>query len=352
MKANSTDAKITWSLRDILTQNYNLVTPPGNYSPKVGDVIGASVIKVANHTRVYSFENKYLRLFKGDVIYGVLGYRYASDAFHADTIDMKNLHLLTNAGLIGTVKDKNSNISEATRLQFEGVLIKENGNEVLNLKTTLFHPENSGLNYPPVIFVVGSGMNTGKTTTMATIGRALFESGVRVALLKVTGSVAQRDIFEFESTGVNYTADFSDYGFPSTYLSNPDELEALFTKMLMDADSSHPDIVLAEIADGILQRETQILLRSKLAMESSIGVILTAPCACSALTLTEKTRQIGYLPIAVTGIITNSPLFMKEFSQYDATPVIDTKSEKAKFVEMIKEKMKAKYIDFGYEANK
>lgn len=341
MKANLENAKITWSLRDIQAQNYHLVTHPENYSPNVGDVIGASVLKVNNHTRVYSFENKYLRLFKGDVIYGVLGYRYASDAFHADTIDMRNLHLLTNAGLIGTVKEKHSNISEATKLKFEGVIIN-NGNEVLNLKTALFHPGNSNFNYPPVIFVVGSGMNSGKTTTTAGIGRALFESGMRVALLKVTGSVSQRDIFEFESTSVNYTADFSDYGFPSTYLGNPDELEALFTKMLLDANSSHPDIVLAEIADGILQRETQILLKSKLAMKSCIGVILTAPCACSALALTEKTKQIGHSPIAVTGIITNSPLFMKEFSQYDTTPIIDTKSEVAKFVEKIKEKMKTK----------
>lgn len=338
----SANAKITWSLRDIQPQNYQLVTPPENYSPKVGDVIVTSVLKVNNHTRVYSSENKYLSLFKGDVIYGVLGYRYASDAFHADTIDMGNLHLLTNGGLIGTVKEKNSNISDPTSLKFEGVLINKIDDEILNLKTALFHQDNFDFNYPPVIFVVGSGMNSGKTTTTARVGRALFESGMRVALLKVTGSVSQRDIFEFESTGVNYTADFSDYGFPSTYMSSPDELEALFAKMVEDAAASHPDVVLVEIADGILQRETQILLQNKIAMKSSIGVILTAPCACSALTLTEKVKQIGYYPIAVSGIITNSPLFMQEFSQYDTTPVIDTKSGKAKFVETILERIKVK----------
>ncbi len=338
----SVNVKITWSLRDIQPQNYQLVSPPKNYIPKVGDVVVTSVLKVNNHTRVYSSENKYLSLFKRDVIYGVLGYRYASDAFHADTIDMENLHLLTNAGLIGTVKEKNANISEPTSLKFEGVLINKTEDEILNLKTALFQPGNSDFNYPPVIFVVGSGMNSGKTTTTARVGRALFERGMRVALLKVTGSVSQRDIFEFESTGVNYTADFSDYGFPSTYLCSPDELEALFMKMLKDATSSHPDVVLVEIADGILQRETQILLQNEIAMKSSIGVILTAPCACSALALTEKTKQIGHSPIAVTGIITNSPLFMQEFIQYDATPVIDTKSGKSKFVETILERMKVK----------
>jgi len=334
--ASSIDLKSTWSIRKVILENYRLVKALENYIPKVGDVAAVKVLKVANHSRIYSSENKYVQLYKDDVIFGVLGFRYASDAFHADTIDINNLHLLTNAGLIGTVRDKHSGISEPTRLELVGIFVNNNGYEVLNLKTEFFKRARIDLTYPPVILVIGTGMNSGKTTTAARLGRSLIENGIKTALLKVTGSVSQRDLFEFESTGVNYTADFSDYGFPSTYMCNQDELTRLFSIMLEDTITTQPDVVIAEIADGILQRETQMLLKTDIVRNSCIGVVLTAPCSCSALTLAAKVKQLDYSRIAVTGIITNSPLFIQEFKQYDTTPVLDTQTGQDQFIELIK----------------
>jgi len=337
--ASRIDLKSTWSIRKVKLENYRLVKAPENYIPKVGDVAGVKVIKVANHSRIYSSENKYVQLYKDDIIFGVLGFRYATDAFHAYSIDINNLHLLTNAGLIGTVKDKHSSLSEPTRLELAGVFVRNNSNEILNLKTEFFKPARNDLAYPPVMLVIGTGMNSGKTTTAARLGRALIENGIKTALLKVTGSVSQRDIFEFESTGVNYTADFSDYGFPSTYLCNQDELKGLFSRMLEDTIPTQPDAVIIEIADGILQRETQMLLKTDIVRESCIGVVLTAPCSCSAITLSGKVKQLDYSPIAVTGIITNSPLFMQEFKQYDTTPVLDTQTNQAQFIDLIRTRL-------------
>jgi len=336
MTASAINFKSTWAIRKIQLENYRLINAPANYTPNVGDVARVKVLKVVNHSRIYSSGNKYLKLYQNDMILGVLGYRYASDAFHADTIDINNLHLLTNAGLIGTVKDKHSNVLEPTRLKLVEVLVNKNSNEILNLKAMFFKPGRINLTYPPVIFVIGTGMNSGKTTTAARLGRSLTENGLKVALLKATGSVSQRDIYEFESTGVNYTADFSDYGFPSTYLCDQGELVGLYTRMLEDTLPTQPDVVIAEIADGILQRETQILLKTDIVRESCIGVVLTAPCSCSALTLADKVRQLDYSPIAVTGIITNSPLFMQEFEQYDKTPVLNTRTNQDQLVALIK----------------
>ena len=334
--ASAIDLKSTWSIRKVKLENYRLVKTLENYIPKVGDVAGVKVLKVANHSRIYSSENKYVQLYKDDIIFGVLGFRYASDAFHADTIDINNLHLLTNAGLIGTVRDKHSSISEPTRLKLVGIFVNNNSYEVLNLKTEFFKRVRIDLAYPPVILVIGTGMNSGKTTTAARLGRSLIENGIKTAILKVTGSVSQRDLFEFESTGVNYTADFSDYGFPSTYMCNQDELTGLFSIMLEDTIPTQPDVVIVEIADGILQRETQMLLKTDIVRNSCIGVVLTAPCSCSALTLAAKVKQLDYSPIAVTGIITNSPLFIQEFKQYDTTPVLDTQTGRDQFIELIK----------------
>ncbi|TSA33853.1 MAG: hypothetical protein D4R64_13400 [Porphyromonadaceae bacterium] len=331
--------KMTWSVRKFHKEELYVSKKMESNVYEAGDVVMVMVTKVANHTRIYTADNKFLRLYKGDIIVGTLGYRYASDAFHANSIDLSNLHLLTNSGLIGTVTSRHSETIEPTRLKLIGIVSDHKDFEPINLKSALFKPGKKGLTYPPVIFVIGTGMNSGKTTTTARIGHSLVENGLSVSLLKVTGSVAYRDLFEFESTGARYTADFSDYGFPSTYMCPQEELVGLYSRMLEDTLSSKPDVILVEIADGILQRETQLLLKSNLAKSTSVGVILTAPCACSALTLVGKVKELNYSPIAVSGIITNSPLFVEEFATYDSTPVLDTNGNRHQFVDLISRRL-------------
>ena len=328
--------KRTWSIRKIQLENYHIINSTNDYIPKPGDVVAVKISKVANHTRIYSSVNKYVRLYKDDVIIGTFGFRYASDAFHANSFDLKNLHLITNGGLIGTVNKKSKKVGEPTQVKLLGPLVNKNSLEVFNLKAALFNPGNLKAGFPPVVFVVGTGMNSGKTTSSARIGRVLKEAGLSVALLKVTGSVSHRDIYEFEAIGANYTADFSDYGFPSTYLCTQIELVDLYIRMLEDTLPSKPDIVVAEIADGILQRETQLLLQANISKITNLGVILTAPCACSALALVERVKKFNYSPIAVTGLITNSPLFIDEFAAYDKTPVLNTKTDQNLFLKEIK----------------
>jgi hypothetical protein len=90
------------------------------------------------------------------------------------------------------------------------------------------------------------------------LAKALLRLGLRVAACKVTGSISHRDLNELRATGVHDVRDFSDYGFPSTYLCENAELIDLFEAILTDAAIASPDIVVMEIADGLLQRETQM----------------------------------------------------------------------------------------------
>ncbi|NHZ84335.1 MAG: DUF1611 domain-containing protein [Planctomycetia bacterium] len=330
--------KSTWSVRKLQLEKCSIYNVPSNYTPKAGDVVLIQIEKIANHTRIFSVDNKYSRLYIGDIIIGTLGYRYATEAFHAEIIDISKLHLLTNAGLIGTVESHHSKTNEPTQGKLIGLVYDNSQKKRINLKEVKFPIHLPNLINQPTIFVVGTGMSSGKTTSTARVGKALIENGISVSLLKVTGSVSSRDLAEFESTGVEYTSDFSDYGFPSTYLCTKDEVLALYTTMVNDS-MPHSSVTLIEIADGILQRETQMLLQSDIAKASNIGVILTAPCSCSALTLIDKIRQLGYTPLAVTGLITNSPLFVREFADDDNTPVINTKTNIRQFVDIISKRL-------------
>ena len=143
-----------------------------------------------------------------------------------------------------------------------------------------------------------------------------LHQGLRVAACKLTGSVSHRDQYALRGTGAHHVRDFSDYGYPSTYLCERDELTALFDAMMADAAAAVPDVTVVEIADGVLQRETMLLLEDDYVKQRIHGVVLTAGCALSALRGVEEIERRGHQVVTVSGLITNAPLFVREFDAH------------------------------------
>jgi hypothetical protein len=79
-----------------------------------------------------------------------------------------------------------------------------------------------------------------------------------------------------------------------------------------------------EIADGILQRETKMLLTNKEIHGNTKGVILAAESAPSALFSSKQLQKWGYDVIAVSGAITSSPLSSKEFTENSEIQLISS----------------------------
>jgi hypothetical protein len=312
--------KWSWSCRAVEAHRLCRLLQEDRAAPHVGDVALVQVKTIGHHTRITTAGGEKVRLYPEDVLAGVFGNRYATDAFEGEVVNTDDLHLLTDAGMIGTVRSRHQDTGRPTRLQFLGYLADEAGSR-LNLKA-LRHQEVSrgvAIGAPTnarkrLLLVVGTAMNSGKTTTAARLARALLRQGMRVAACKLTGSVSHRDRGEYCATGVHDARDFSDYGFPSTYLASEEELLGLFEAMLADVAHARPDAVVCEIADGILQRETRLLLGHEAVRRRVSGVVLTAPCAASALFGVASLEKQGHSVVAVSGRITNSPLFMREFS--------------------------------------
>src|SRR6266446_9869194 len=86
--------------------------------------------------------------------------------------------------------------------------------------------------------------------------------------------------------------------------------------------SGAPDVVLMELADGLLQRETAMLLGESEIQRAARGLIFTAESALSALWGTQRLRQLGYQVIAVSGKFTSSPLAMREYCQNDSNVAV------------------------------
>src|SRR5436190_3105203 len=314
----------SWACRKLGLQSSSVLEDFGSAPPRAGDVALVRVEKSGFHKYLITADNRRLRLYPGAHFTGVFGNRYASDAYEGTIQGLDNLNMLTAAGMIGTVLSKHSTMAEPTELSLVGFMSAEEGKR-LNLKQRLFRPTPTRRLPRNLIYIVGTSMNAGKTTTATRLIRGLCDLGVRVAACKLTGSVSNRDQDELAAAASQDVIDFSDFGFPSTYLCSREELMVLFHAMLAEVSSDDPDVVIMELADGLVQRETAMLLAEPEIKQSASGLILSADSALAALWGTERLRKLGYQVLAVSGKFTSSPLMMREYSENDSNiPVLSS----------------------------
>ncbi|MGH7961640.1 MAG: DUF1611 domain-containing protein [Candidatus Binatia bacterium] len=304
----------TWACRILdRPESYTLDAHAAD-DPHAGDLALVRVTGIGNHSRMVTADNKKLRIYVGDLLVGVFGNRYATDAFEGEVQGVGSLSVLTAGGMIGTVKSQHRQIDKSTDVAFIGFLRDEKGRRA-NLKRLKFRvafPKNPVRN---LLVVIGTGMNSGKTTVAVKLIKGLSEMGLRVAACKLTGSVSNRDQDEMRAAAARSVIDFSDYGFPSTYLCGKAELLDLCSTILADTEKVQPDVIIMEVADGFLQRETAMLLAEPSIKKIITGLVFTADSAPAALYGVERLRQLHYPIIAVSGALTSAPLAVQEFRE-------------------------------------
>jgi len=311
--------------------------------PASGDAVVVQVDRIGHHQHIETELERRIRLYEGDRLVGVFGNRYATDVYEGRVLDVRKLHLLTISGLIGTVTSRNRNVGRPTTVKFLGYLADSHGNRINTKRVRLQPPLPPGRS-PDIVLVVGSGMSTGKTTVMRKILRAMATRGVRVAGCKLTGSASPRDLYEMKATGAVLATDFSDYGFPSTYGEPLDELIRLMDLMGSACGRAGAEIAMIEIADGLLQPETRMLLESHAIRRRVRGVVVAATCSSSLLFATEFLRKLGHEVWAASGLITNSPLFVREFTERSPIPVVSSRGSANRLARIIVQKTVEKTV--------
>ncbi len=313
--------KWSWSCRHLARDGLKLSADrePGR-EPRVGDLALVRIERLGYHTSVVSADHRKLRIYPGDLVVTVFGHRYATDAYEAEVRGLEGLGLLTAGGMVGTVLSRHRDMAAPTSVTFLGYLVGRGGQRVnlkeLGLRASAVPPAPAN-----VVVVVGTGMNAGKTTVVSQLVHALVRAGLRVAAGKLTGSVSNRDQEEMRAASAIRVLDFSDYGFPSTYLASPEELTELRRTMLADLAQDRPDVIVLEIADGVLQRETALLLEDPAFRQQIRGVVLAADGALSGLYAVDRLRSARHHILAVSGALTSSPLYVREFRANCPIPV-------------------------------
>ena len=302
-----------------------------NMVPRSGDVVIANVAELGKHTRLQSPVSRRQLMFVGQEIMVAYGHRYAPDQFLAHVPDnLGPCQLVAGGGVASEVIEQHASIDKATQLEPVGLLMRQ-GKLVIRLDFAPLSIENESPRSaqidaprPPVIAVLGTSMNSGKSTTLGCLVNGLVNSGMQVAAGKATGTGAGNDPNLFTDAGAFSVCDFTDFGFPTTYRLDYETVRDLLVAMIREQSATGAGTVVIEIADGLFQGETSRLLRDPIFTAQVDRVLFSAQDALGAQAGERILLDAGLDVAAVSGVLTASPLAAMEAQAQLATPVIGT----------------------------
>lgn len=313
---------------DAAPTDFHLLAGTG-VTPQAGDVVIARVRTIRNHKRIETETSRKAILYEGAIVAVAYGHRYAADQFLAHVPDgLEPCHLVAAGGVAGTVTECHSKISGPTEIEPLGLLSTSTGpvNLVDFAPYTTFNPTSAPSDRPEVMAVLGTSMNSGKSTVQSCLVNGLSKAGYKVGAAKITGTGAGNDRMHYFDAGANEVLDFTDFGYSTTFKLDFDTIRALTVSMI-EVLSRDNDIILIEIADGIYQDETARLLRDDLFQASVDRVAFAAVDALGAFAGVGSLHDAGLDVSFVSGVVTSSPLATSEASavlaQHDV-PVVGT----------------------------
>ncbi|WP_157103235.1 DUF1611 domain-containing protein [Neomicrococcus aestuarii] len=304
--------------------------------PQAGDVVIARVTEIGKHARLESPVSRRQLLFPGQEIMVAYGNRYAPDQFLAYVPEsLEPCSLIAGGGIAGAVKEMHASIDAATSIEPIGLLADEQG--VVNLSRfaplSVDAPSVAAVNAvgsarPRVIAVLGTSMNSGKSTTLGCLVNGLTNAGLNVAAGKATGTGAGNDPNLFHDGGATRVVDFTDFGYPTTFLLDYETVRGLLSSMIQElsaaVDGTAPDVVVIEIADGVYQGETSRLLADPIYASLVDATIFAAADALGAVAGLDVLQRAKVNVAAVSGLVTASPLASAEAQSVLPVQLINT----------------------------
>ena len=296
--------------------------------PEVGDVIYGKVEYLGQHKSLENKEGRIHAIYDGTRAIFVFGNRYAPDYYEGFVPDSLTpvVDLLARSGMVGRVDCKSTLVGDPTKVKVLGYVM--NGDKVLNTrdfsKIQPNHTEKKA-NRAKMILCIGTCMNSGKSTTAAACCWGLSTMGHKVRAAKVTGTASLKDVLLMEDNGAEIVCDFTHLGYPATYMLDEAELLHIFNAIDLKYANGPRNFWVVEIADGILQRETAMLLKSDDVRSRIHKLIFSAKDAMGCVGGMRILKdEFGLVPDAISGLCTSSPLQIRELSGYTEIPVFNS----------------------------
>jgi len=259
------------------------------------------------------------RLVPGDIIVGVLGSRAALRGFCGRVpTELKRgdtLHLLNQGGVIGVSEGLHAGLGAPIQLEVLGTPVR--GGTPLRLQDFAIAPRKveEGV-MPPVLLLVGTCMNSGKTTAAAVITRYLRKRGRVVHAGKITGVAAIKDLLMFLDNGAARALSFVDCGLPSTCYR--DDVPDVAQTLLADLAREAPDCIVLETGDGLMgEYGVDEVLADPRFSKHVTGVILAANDVIGAVSAAKAIEGYGCDVRVVTGPATDNAAGTRRLESHD-----------------------------------
>ena len=308
-------------------QLVRLYDPLHHKAPAVGDVVFGEIRELGHHRTLESRSARIHTVNVGTRAVFVFGNRYAPDHYEgrlpgafSDKVD-----LVSRGGVVGRVTHQNEQIGAPTSVKLLGYVCDENGEPVNTRNHVLLKAKAASRSKPgaKLVLCIGTSMNSGKTHAAAACCYAISSMGRRVRAAKITGTASLKDILLMNDCGAEHVADFTYFGHPSTYLLDEEQLLTVFNTIDMKYGNDPNNYLVFEIADGLFQRETAILLKSEFVRDRIGKLVFCARDAAGVYGgLAILKSEFGLTPDAISGVCSSSPLTVQEINSFSDLPVL------------------------------
>jgi hypothetical protein len=294
-------------------------------TPKSGDLVLARVTKLGQHFRLHLPNGRSKSLWPGDEIVVAYADRYAPSQFEAHVPrTLGACHLAAAGGIAARVIASNAKLAKRpTELEPIGLICADPEARALNLADFALEALPAAPRPMTTLAVVGSAMDSGKTSALAHLAKGISRLGVRVGYAKLTGTAAGGDPWLLVDAGADPVLDFTDLGFASTSRVATRTLEHVCEQLVLQVQRAGAEVALLEIADGLFQPETAALLASPRLRALIDGMLYASIDALGAAHGANLIHAQGHRLLGLTGMLATAPLLMREAQAATDLPVYD-----------------------------
>ena len=266
------------------------------------DLVIAKVVKLGA-TATEDRNGRERQLLLGDWLIAPLAGRESSYS-HSSLIPKEGIAVsstidyICRGGGLGICPDIPPHKGAPTKVQIAGILQYEDGRVAKSLDFAVDLPSTDTL--APIIAVLGSKSDCGKTTASFEIIKNLRDSGKKIGVAKLCGTARKGELLEL-AEHANEAHDFADFGLPTTYPpSQEDDERALFTthqvrlaaEKNVRALSVENDIIVLEFGGDLLSAGVPELLKDPEKLNVA-AVVFVAESAMAVIGMETKLLRIS-----------------------------------------------------------
>jgi hypothetical protein len=315
-------------------------------------------VRVLNDKSTYSQlelpSGRMAQVKRGDVIAGALGHRNALFGYSGTLPERlapgDRVNLLNMGGVLGICDSVNPDLGAPFECEVLGAVLHfpylgerigvaarvgghRGGPPELAADARL---DTAGV---PVVALVGSCMNCGKTAAACTLVRHLSHGGLTVDGFKATGVSLLRDVLAMEDAGARATAIFTDLGVVSTTAANaPAVTRTLLTRLA----ASRPDVIVAELGDGLLGAYGVAAILDDAEIRAAFtAVLLAANDPVAAWGGVRMLRErFGVEPVAVTGPATDNLAGTRIIEDALGVPAVNARTDGERLTSLVRDRLR------------